>query len=72
MDFFYFGGGVGGPEDSEKLMSPNYIFAWDTSTYRKDRDVQLASQAWAKQAQALVLVCAQDLLKHGKRFNREV
>lgn len=28
---------------------------------RKDRDVQLASQAWAKQAQALVLVCAQDL-----------
>lgn len=28
---------------------------------RKDRDVQLASQAWAKQAQALVLVRAQDL-----------
>lgn len=28
---------------------------------RKDRDVQLVSQAWEKQAQASVLVCAQDL-----------
>jgi hypothetical protein len=45
LNFFYFGGGVGGPEDNEKLMLPNCIFAWDTSTYRKDRDVQLASQA---------------------------
>jgi hypothetical protein len=34
--------------------------------------VQPASQAWAKQAQALVLVRAQDLLKHGNRFNHEV
>jgi len=32
---------------------------------RKDRDVQLASQAWGKQAQASVLVCVQDLAAIG-------
>lgn len=32
---------------------------------RKDRDVQLVSQAWGKQVQASVLVCVQDLASIG-------
>jgi hypothetical protein len=42
-----------------------------TLTYQRGQDVQQASRAWEKQAQALVLMHVQDLLRIEEYFNLE-